>query len=209
MSTWRSCAATSTLGGDFARQGPSENSDPTPQAKRRTGDCPGPRDEKATQHASPRKRSEARPGRPECGGEWAAKTGKRPLHQPKHPRSANYWAPLTRTRNQREHRPQWPTERSGPTQHAKGRTGDCPGPRNETATRRNVTQGGGGGCAPFQRQADCTSTTRHPHSALMALQPPTQQSRGAPPQNMTKVRETESTSRRTCSAVVGFRSGET
>ena len=27
-----------------------------------------------------------------------------------------------------EHRPQRPTERSDPTQHAKGRTGDCPGP---------------------------------------------------------------------------------
>ena len=26
-------------------------------------------------------------------------------------------------------------------QHAKGRTGDCPGPRKETTTRRNVTQG--------------------------------------------------------------------
>ena len=26
-------------------------------------------------------------------------------------------------------------------QHAKGRTGDCPGPRKETATQQNVTQG--------------------------------------------------------------------
>ena len=34
-----------------------------------------------------------------------------------------------------------PSERSDPTQHAKGRRGDCPGPRTETATRRNVTQG--------------------------------------------------------------------
>ena len=33
---------------------------------------------------------------------------------------------------------------SDPTQHAKGRTGDRPGPRKETATRRNVTRGGGG-----------------------------------------------------------------
>ena len=33
-------------------------------------------------------------------------------------------------------------ERSDPTQHAKGRTGDCPGPRKETTTRRNVTRGG-------------------------------------------------------------------
>ena len=142
--------------------GPSENSDPTPQAKRSTGDCPGPRDESATQQASPRKRSDARAGRPECGGEWAAKTGKQPRHQPPHPRSANYWAPLTRTRNQREHRPQRPTERSDPTQHAKGRTGDCPGPRKETATRRNVTQGGGRGDPPFSSPpfARCSRTRR-------------------------------------------------
>ena len=47
-----------------------------------------------------------------------------------------------------EHRPQRPTERSDPTQHAKGRTGDCPGPRKGTATRRNVTRGGGGRLPP-------------------------------------------------------------
>ena len=41
-----------------------------------------------------------------------------------------------------EPRPQQPTECSDPTQHAKGRTGSCPGPRKERATRRNVTQGG-------------------------------------------------------------------
>ena len=38
-------------------------------------------------------------------------------------------------------RPQRLTESSNPTQHAKGRTGNCPGPRKETTTRRNVTQG--------------------------------------------------------------------
>ena len=43
-------------------------------------------------------------------------------------------------RHQQEHRPQRPTESSDPTQHAKGRTGDCPGLRKET-TRRNVTRG--------------------------------------------------------------------
>ena len=42
----------------------------------------------------------------------------------------------------REHGPQWPAESIGPTQHAKGRTGDCPGPCKETATRRNVTKAG-------------------------------------------------------------------
>ena len=31
------------------------------------------------------------------------------------------------------------TGRSDPTQHAEGRTGDCPRPRKETATRQNVT----------------------------------------------------------------------
>ena len=53
----------------------------------------------------------------------------------------NYWAPRTRKRHQQEHRPQRPTESSDPTQHAKGRTGDRPGPRKGATTRRNVTQG--------------------------------------------------------------------
>ena len=109
------------------------------------------------------KRGEAGGGRPLSGGVWAAKTVKRPPQQPAQPWHANYWAPLThkrhppqpaqpqynhdgapqmRKRHQREHRPQRPTERSDPTQHAKGRTGDCPGPRQEATTRRNVTQGG-------------------------------------------------------------------
>ena len=46
--------------------------------------------------------------------------------------------------HERYQRPQRPTESSDPMQHAKGRTGDCPGPRKETTTRRNVTQGGRG-----------------------------------------------------------------
>ena len=54
----------------------------------------------------------------------------------------NYWAPRTRKRHQQEHRPQRPTESSDPTHHAKGRTGDSPGPRKGATTRRNVTQGG-------------------------------------------------------------------
>ena len=98
------------------------------------------------------------------GRVWIAKTVKRPRQQPVHPQYANYWAPLTRKRHtmphsaqpqhtnhwapqtrqrhQQEHQPQRPTESSDPTQQAKGRTGDCPGPRKETTTRRNVTQGG-------------------------------------------------------------------
>ena len=110
------------------------------------------------------KHSEAGYRRPVDRGVWTAKTVKRPRQQPAHPQYANYWAPLThkrhipphsaqsqhtnywaprtRKRHQQEHRPQRPTESSDPTQHAKGRTGDCPGPRKGTTTRRNVTQGG-------------------------------------------------------------------
>ena len=90
---------------------------------------------------------EACDGRPGCGGEWAAKNIKRPA-LPAQPQCTNHWAPLTRKRHHKEHRPQRPSESIDSTQHAKGRAGDCPGPRQETATRRNVTQraqGGGGG----------------------------------------------------------------
>ena len=111
--------------------------------------------------------TEAGCGRPEDRGVGTAKTVKRPPQQPAHLQYANYWAPLTRKRHipphsaqpqhtnqwalrtrkrhQQEHHSQRPTERSDPTQHAKGRTGDCPGPRKETTTRQNVTQRGGGG----------------------------------------------------------------
>ena len=86
-----------------------------------------------------------------CHGEgqyannWAPLTRKR--HTMPHsaqPQHANYWAPRTRKRHQQEHRPQRPPESSDPTQHAKGRTGDCPGPCKGATTGRNVTQGGGG-----------------------------------------------------------------
>ena len=90
------------------------------------------------------KRPPQQPAHPQYANYWAPLTRKRPIpQQPAQPRHTNYWAPRTRKRHQREHRPQRPTERSDPTQHAKGRTGDCPGPRKETATRRNVTMGGG------------------------------------------------------------------
>ena len=72
----------------------------------------------------------------------------RKRHIPPHPaqpRHTDHGAPRTRKRHQQEHRPHRPTESSDPTQHAKGRTGDCPGPRKGTTTRRHVTQGGGGG----------------------------------------------------------------
>ena len=102
--------------------------------------------------------------RPVRGGR-TAKTVQQPQQQPAHPQYANYWAPLTRKwhimphsaqpqhtnywaprtrkRHQQEHRPQRLTDSSDPTQHAKGRTGACPGPRKGTTTRRNVTTGAG------------------------------------------------------------------
>ena len=83
---------------------------------------------------------------PQYANYWAPLTRKRHiLPHSAQPQHNNYWAPRTRKRHQQEHRPQRPTERSDPTQHAKGRTGDCPGPRKGATARRNVTQGGGGG----------------------------------------------------------------
>ena len=82
---------------------------------------------------------------PQHANYWAPLTRKR--HTPPHPaqpQHTDYWAPRTWKRHQQEHQPQRPSESSDPTQHAKGRMGDCPGPRKETATPRNVTQGGGG-----------------------------------------------------------------
>ena len=130
------------------------------------GGRPGQRvEEQGTRASRTQKHSEAGYGGPVDGGAWTTKAVKRPRQQPAHPQYANYWAPLTckrhilphpaqprhtnywapRTRkwHQQEHRPQRPTESSDSTQHAKGRTGDCPGPRKGTTTRRNVTQGGG------------------------------------------------------------------
>ena len=141
---------------------------PAVRGKRTCGGRPGQHmEEQGTWASRTGKHSEAGYGRPVDRGAWTAKTVKQPWQQPAHPQHtndsapltrkrhtpphpaqsqhANHWAPRTRKRHQQEHRPQRPTERSDPTQHAEGRTGDCPGPRKETATRRNVPQGGGGG----------------------------------------------------------------
>ena len=128
------------------------------------GGRPGQRvEEQGTWASRTQKHSEAGYGRPVDRGAWTAKTVKQPWQQPAHPEYPNYWAPLTRKRHtmphsaqpqhinysaprtrkrhQQEQWPQRPTESSDPTQHAKGRTGDCPGPRKGATTRRNVTQG--------------------------------------------------------------------
>ena len=96
---------------------------------------------------------------PQYANYWAPLTRKR--HIPPHSaqsQHANYWALRTLKRHQQEHRPQRPTESSDPTQHAKGRTGDRPGPRKGATTRRNVTQGDalkGGGYPPCGIPSGC------------------------------------------------------
>ena len=135
---------------------------PAVRGKSTYGGRPGQRVEEQGTWAS-QKHSKAGYGRPVDRGVWTAKTVKRPRQQPAHPQYANYWAPLTpkrhtkphsaqphhtnywaprtRKRHQQEHRPQRLTDSSDPMQHAKGRTGDRPGPRKGATTRRNVTQG--------------------------------------------------------------------
>ena len=150
---------------------------PTVRGKRTYGGRPGQRVEEQGTWAA-QKHSEAGYGRPVDRGVWTAKTVKQPRQQPAHPQYANYWAPLTRKRHtmphsaqsqhtnywaprtrkrhQQELWPQRPTESSDPTQRAKGRTGDRPGPRKGATTRRNVTQGGGGGAeACSKRRGAC------------------------------------------------------
>ena len=75
---------------------------------------------------------------------WPEGRGGYTMPHPAQGQHTNHWASRTRKRHQQEHRPQQPTESNDPTQHAKGRTGDFPGPRKGATTRRNVTQGGGG-----------------------------------------------------------------
>ena len=141
---------------------------PAVRAKRTYGGRPGQRvEEQGTWASRTQKHSEAGYGRPVDRGVWTATTVKRPRQQPAHPQYANWWAPLTRKRHipphsaqprhtnhwaprtrkrhQREHRPQRPTERSDPTQHAKGRTGDCPGPRKGNNNQTDCHTGAGGG----------------------------------------------------------------
>ena len=138
---------------------------PAVRGKRTYGGRPGQRvEEQGTWASRTQNHSEAGYGWPVDRGAWTAKTVKRPRQQPAHPQYANFWAPLTRKRHtmphsaqpqhtkhwaprtrkrhQQEHWLQRPTESSDLTQHAKGRTSDCPGPRKGTTTRRNVTQGG-------------------------------------------------------------------
>ena len=90
-------------------------------------------------------RGPQKPSNNPCNNQHHLGTHKRhppqPARMPAQPQHTNHWAPRTRKRHHQEHRLQRPTKCSNPTQHAKGRTGDCPGPRKDTATQRNVTGG--------------------------------------------------------------------
>ena len=160
-------------------QRPTESSDPTQHAKGRTGDCPGPCKEtttrrNVTQGGGPRQQ----PAHPQYANYWAPLTRKR--HTMPHSaqsQHANYWAPRTLKRHQQEHRPQRPTESSDPTQHAKGRTGDRPGPRKGATTRRNVTQGGRKVQWPSAPSRFCSG----PRGALFIITGHHGSGRGGPP----------------------------
>ena len=123
-------------------QRPTESSDPTQHAKGRTGDRPGPRKGATTRRNVTQGARHAVHDLNAGGGGGGSKNRKTtPRNDQHNPQYANYWAPRTRTRHHKERGPQRPSERHNPTRHAKGRTGDCPGPRKETATRRNVARG--------------------------------------------------------------------
>ena len=128
---------------------------PAVRGKRTYGGRPGQRvEEQGTWASRTQKHSEAGYGWPVDRGAWTTKTVKRPRQQPAHPQYANYWAPLTLTFNtaptlqplgsaNAETTPaRAPAAAADPTQHAEGRTCDCPGPRKGATTRRTVTQGG-------------------------------------------------------------------
>ena len=139
-----------TLGAKPGAPAAQRRCSPAPRGSRTQWATAGARAEQGTWGSHTRKHREAGSGRPEDGGGWTAKTVKRPPQQPTQPQYANYWALLRRKQHQQEHRPQRPTERSNLTQHAEGRTVDCPGPRKETTTRRNVTQGADPGVPAWQ-----------------------------------------------------------
>ena len=99
---------------------------------------------------------------PQYANYWAPRTRKRRiLPHPAQPQPTNYWAPRARQRHQREHRPQRPTESSDPTRHARGRTGDCPGPQ----TNNNQTEcHTGGGRATRLRRLESGRSGSHDNS---------------------------------------------
>ena len=98
------------------------------------------------------KRPRQQPAHPQYANYWAAMTRKRhTMPHPAQPRHTNHWAPRMQKRHQQEHRPQRPTESSNPTQHAKGRTGDCPGPPKRNNNQTECHTGGSENGLPSPR----------------------------------------------------------
>ena len=104
-------------------------------------------------HNTTKRSPQVAPGGTGCGVPWGR--GRRrhwaPLTRKRHimphsaqPQHTNYWALRTRKRHQQEQQPQRPTERSDPTQHAKGRA--VQGPVKEQQPD-GMSHGGGGGGA--------------------------------------------------------------
>ena len=126
----------------------------------------GAHEEQGTWGSRTRKHREAGCG-PEDGGVWTAKNSQttpattstssiRQLLGPADAQTAHHTTSSTAPAHQRlgpanaettpARAPAAAADRKQrPVQHAKGRTGDCPGPRKETTTRQNVTQGGRAG----------------------------------------------------------------
>ena len=98
---------------------------------------------------------------PNAEGEWAGATVKRPPQPPAQPPVRRLLGPAER--HQREHRPQRPTERSAPTQHAKGRPGDRPGPRTATATHCTGAPGVPSGTTRTRGAPSSTTPRRSGH----------------------------------------------
>ena len=81
-----SANAETTPAGTRAAAAVRTQSDLTQRPKGRTGESPRPREETATGRTTcPWKHRKAGGGRPDCEGEWAAKTKTRPSHQPAQP----------------------------------------------------------------------------------------------------------------------------
>ena len=108
-------------------------------------------------------------------------------HIPPHsaqPQHTNYGAPRTRKRHQQEHRPQRPTERSDPTQHAKGRTVTVQGPVKEQQPDGMSHRGGRehrvhshkgsnkDACPGAQRGVHASAPLSHPRSPCAWTAPP-------------------------------------
>ena len=121
-----------------------------PHARGNTARCYGRPVDRGAWTAKKFKRPPQQPAQPQYAKYWAPLMRKRhTMPHPAQPRHADHWAPRTRKRHQQEHRPQRPSERSDLTQHAKGRTSDCPGPVKKQQPNGMSHRGRGGAHGTF------------------------------------------------------------